>query len=148
MADVTINQLPAKLSIQETDEIEIDDGASKKVTAIQVAQLGNSYADSAAANAVSTHDSDIAAHGQTEIGRTILTSVDVDAVRSTLQLAAIATSGSATDISTGVLGSQFGGAGTVNGILKAAGDGAVGAAVPNQDYATPAYAFAQALIFG
>lgn len=49
-------------------------------------------------------------------------------------LAAIATSGSASDLSAGTVPAARGGAGTINGILKANGSGVVSLAVSNTDY--------------
>ncbi len=39
MANVTINDLPAKSALVGTDKLEIDDGSSKSVTAQQIADL-------------------------------------------------------------------------------------------------------------
>lgn len=58
-------------------------------------------------------------------------------VSGTPALAAIATSGSASDLSAGTVASTRGGAGTINGILKANGAGTVSAAVSGTDYVVP-----------
>lgn len=55
-------------------------------------------------------------------------------------LAPVATSGSASDLSTGTLAAARGGAGAVNGLMKANGSGAVSAAVAGTDYVAPASA--------
>lgn len=52
-----------------------------------------------------------------------------------ITLAPVATSGSASDLSTGTLAAVRGGAGTVSGILKANGSGTVSAATAGTDYA-------------
>ena len=56
-------------------------------------------------------------------------------VSGTPALATVATSGSASDLSAGTLAAARGGAGTVNGILKANGSGTVSAATAGTDYA-------------
>jgi len=59
-------------------------------------------------------------------------------ISGTPSLAAVATSGSASDLSAGTLAAARGGAGTVNGILKADGAGLVSAASAGTDYVVPA----------
>ena len=58
-------------------------------------------------------------------------------ISGTPTLAAVATSGSASDLSTGTLAAARGGAGTVNGIMKANGSGTVSAASAGTDYVAP-----------
>ena len=62
-----------------------------------------------------------------------------------LGLAAIATSGSADDLSAGTVAAARGGAGTVSGILKANGSGVVSAAAAGTDYVAPGAATGSAL---
>lgn len=59
-------------------------------------------------------------------------------VSGTPSLAPIATSGSASDLTTGIVPAARGGAGTVSGIMKANGTGGVSAAVAGADYVIPA----------
>jgi len=58
-------------------------------------------------------------------------------VSGTPALAAVATSGSASDLGSGTLAAARGGAGTVNGLMKANGTGTVSAAVAGTDYVVP-----------
>lgn len=53
-------------------------------------------------------------------------------------LATVATSGSASDLGAGVLASARGGAGTINGLVKANGSGTTSQAVAGTDYVVPA----------
>jgi len=71
-------------------------------------------------------------------GNLICAQVAYSQVSGTPSLAAVALSGSASDLGSGTLAADRGGAGDVSGILKANGSGAVSAAAAGTDYLAPA----------
>jgi hypothetical protein len=73
----------------------------------------------------------------TAAGRALVDDADAAAQRTTLGLATVASSGSASDLGSGTLAAARGGAGTINGILKANGSGVVSLAAAGTDYQLP-----------
>lgn len=111
----------------------------------------NITGNAATATALATNPADCAggwyAYAIGANGDLLCSQVAYADVTGTPSLASVATSGSASDLSSGTLASARGGAGTVNGILKANGSGTVSAAVAGTDYVAPASLVGYALMF-